>query len=224
MARLTGGNLAINSPQEPRPLGKTRRCVVDAAGPRLFRAKAARPDVPGRPSAPGSAWVCRHCFRFMPAKIRLLGHDGSFFRCRCRKNRVGGLPGRGWRCSNALPRHPPPPFCLAPLCPMTTPPRGSGRARGQGPPPPRARGCPWRAFGHEAGGEYATSRGCSQGLLARSGGVEDPAGSEACGHGGERLQHQRRPAGKGRRLGRSIRSSAMREREMWEVEKEGEEV
>uniref|UniRef100_A0A8R7P0L5 Uncharacterized protein n=1 Tax=Triticum urartu TaxID=4572 RepID=A0A8R7P0L5_TRIUA len=101
------------------------------------------------------------------------------------------------------------------------PPGGSHRARGQGPPPPRASGPPWRAFGQEADGEHATKPRPPPGSSRwrwRSRGSRQIRGVRA----------RRRPAGKGRRLGRSIRSSAMslslqgREK-MGEREKEGDE-
>ena len=60
--------------------GREESRVADAAGPRLFRAKKVRPAPPSAPSAPGSGWVRRRCFRPKPAKIGLLGARlGRFF-------------------------------------------------------------------------------------------------------------------------------------------------
>src|SRR3954468_2176540 len=71
--------------------GREEGRVTDAAGLRVFRAKKVRL---APPSAPGSAWVRRRCFRPMPAKIGLLGARlGRFFGAGAKKNAWGGLPG-----------------------------------------------------------------------------------------------------------------------------------
>ena len=60
--------------------GREESRVADAAGPRLFHAKTVRPRPRVPPSAPGSGWVRRRCFRPKPAKIGLLGARlGRFF-------------------------------------------------------------------------------------------------------------------------------------------------
>ncbi len=76
------------------PVSLTRRARGFFA-PKQF---ARRPRAP--PSAPGSAWVRRRCFRPKPAKIGLLGARlGRFFGAGAKK--ILGRPswGRGWRCS-----------------------------------------------------------------------------------------------------------------------------
>ena len=52
-----------------------------------FAPKQFAPAPPGAPSAPGSAWVRRRCFRPKPAKIGLLGARlGHFFGAGAKKS------------------------------------------------------------------------------------------------------------------------------------------
>ena len=82
--------------------------------------------------------------------------------------------------SSVLPRQPPPPlFRLAPLYPTTTPPRGSRRASGQGTAATVGQETP---IGEPLGRKPTRrTQQAARVFSLEGGGVEDPAGSEACG-------------------------------------------
>ena len=88
MARLTGGSLAIDSPRETEAVGGRRGAESLTRLARVFFApKQLAPAPPGTPSALGSGWVRRRCFRPKPAKIRLLGARlGRFFDAGAKKS------------------------------------------------------------------------------------------------------------------------------------------